>query len=130
MRRYERDDINLVFNTIILSDKDPISNKKLSLKTGLNRDRIRIICNQLEHDQNKITIIENGKRRSYIANPTIRERILRDQPKLDGYLLDFFLAVVLMYLGKIYHTIKKNFICPIKNKLVYIPMKFCFIVFP
>jgi hypothetical protein len=59
MRRYERDDINLVFNTIILSDKDPISNKKLSLKTGLNRDRIRIICNQLEHDQNKITIIEN-----------------------------------------------------------------------
>lgn len=92
MRRYERDDINLVFNTIILSDKDPISNKKLSLKTGLNRDRIRIICNQLEQDQNRITIIENGKRRSYIANPTIRERILRDQQKLDGYLLDVFFS--------------------------------------
>jgi predicted transcriptional regulator len=71
MRRYERDDINLVFNTIILSDKDPISNKKLSLKTGLNRDRIRIICNQLEHDQNKITIIENGKRRSYTVSSAI-----------------------------------------------------------
>ena len=88
MRRYPRDDINLIFNTIILSDKDPISNKKLTLKTGLNRDRIRIICNQLERDENKITIIKNGKRRSYIANPAIRERILRDQPKLDGYLFD------------------------------------------
>ena len=75
MRRYPRDDINLIFNTIILSDKNPISNKKLTLKTGLNRDRIRIICNQLERDKNKITIIKNGKRRSYIANPAIRERL-------------------------------------------------------